>query len=310
MGTITILIFAAIGACVGAFMFFYFATRTKYLRGPTGAQGHSGEDGKDGANGVSVASTIINNAGQLVVTLTNGHTTTSESLVGQPGINGIHGKDGLHGADGTPGKDGKDGKDGLNGIHGKDGVDGVDGVNGINGVSVASAIVDNAGQLVITLTNGNINTSESLIGQPGKDGANGLAGKDGKDGAPGTDGKDGLNGKDGEAGLNGSHGKDGAPGLNFGRPLFKGNDGRDGAPGPDGKSGKDGVGITSAIVNAEGQLVIMFSDGNSYTSESIIGPRGQTGLPGHVARSETQNKADRGLRRKHLGQIDPGQGIS
>jgi len=133
-----------------------------------------------------------------------------------------------------------------------------------------------------------------------------LHGPTGAQGAPGLNGKDGVPGIDGKDGLNGKHGKDGAPGLNFGRPLFKGNDGRDGAPGPDGKSGKDGVSITSAIVNAEGQLVIMFSDGSSYVSDSLVGPQGHPGRNGRDA----QGKVQKGLRRKHLGQIDPGQGVT
>ena len=258
--------------------------------GKGGVDGFNGKDGADGENGISVASTIVNNAGQLVITLANGNTTTSESLVGQPGL------------DGEPGNDGANGKDGLNGANGADGKD---------GISVASTIVNNAGQLAITLTNGNTTTSESLVGQPGIDGV------------PGNDGTNGLDGADGENGLNGANGIDGKDGIsvastfvndalqlvinltdgssstsanlrgakgekgNDGTVGFKGKDGANGLDGATGKAGKngldgkDGISVASTIVNNAGQLVITLANGNTTTSESLVGQPGLDGVPGN-----------------------------
>ena len=66
-------------------------------------------------------------------------------------------------------------------------------------------------------------------------------------------------------GLNGEDGKDGA-------------NGKDGADGKDGANGKDGVGITSANINAEGQLVLSFSDGKTVNLQKIVGMNGTDGI--------------------------------
>ena len=232
------------------------------IDGKDGATGAKGNDGKDG---VSVASTVVNHAGQLVITLTNGNTSTSGSLVGVPGVDGTPGLDGVPGADGVDGKDGvsvasavvsgaselvitltdgsvhispslrgAQGEMGEAGVAGKEGAPGED---GRDGVSVASTVVNNAGQLVITLSNGNTSTSESLMGQPGLDGV------------PGIDGVLGL-------------------------------DGKDGAPGAKGLDGIDGVGILSAIINAADQLVITLTDGTLFESDSLRGAKGDQGDDG------------------------------
>lgn len=66
-------------------------------------------------------------------------------------------------------------------------------------------------------------------------------------------------------GMNGTDGKDGAAGT----------DGKDGA---NGKDGKDGVGITAASINADGQLVISFSDGHSVNLDKVVGMNGNNGI--------------------------------
>lgn len=102
--------------------------------------------------------------------------------------------------DGQDGRDGKDGasvddmtptimeavakavseipvpKDGRDGIDGKDGADGQD---GRDGVSLAGALIDRKGNLVVTLSDG---TTRDLGDVVGKDGVPGTPGKDGVDG--------------------------------------------------------------------------------------------------------------------------------
>lgn len=74
--------------------------------------------------------------------------------------------------------------------------------------------------------------------------------EDGKDGAPGSDGKDGADGRDGADGKDGS---DGAPGA-------------DGKDGRDGEDGSNGVGIKS-VYSDGGYLVIGLTDGESHRVE-------------------------------------------
>ena len=48
--------------------------------------------------------------------------------------------------------------------------------------------------------------------------------------------------------------------------------------GKDGANGKDGVGITSANINAEGQLVLSFSDGKTINLDKVVGMNGTDGI--------------------------------
>ncbi len=80
-----------------------------------------------------------------------------------------------------------------------------------------------------------------------------------------------------------------ADGLN-GKDGANGTDGKDGADGKDGSNGKDGVGITSANINGEGQLVLSFSDGNSVNLDKVVGMNGQNGIG--IATSEINNNGE------------------
>jgi hypothetical protein len=95
---------------------------------------------------------------------------------GVQGAKGDRGDDGLHGRDGV---DGKDGRDGLDGVHGKDGA------NGRDGVGVSSALINKDGALVLTFSDGSIQTLGIVVG---RDGAIGQKGADGRDGIDGRDG--------------------------------------------------------------------------------------------------------------------------
>lgn len=60
--------------------------------------------------------------------------------------------------------------------------DGDDGKDGKDGVGLAGAIIDRAGELVITLTNGEAKKLGPVVGKDGKSGEKGANGKDGRDG--------------------------------------------------------------------------------------------------------------------------------
>jgi hypothetical protein len=253
------------------------------LQGPKGDPGNDGAAGTPGADGVSVTSAVVNVEGKLVVTLSNGTVTTSDSLVGPVGQPGTPGQDGANGAPGQPGANGAPGAD---------------------GVSVTSAVVNDEGKLVITLSNGTVTTSDSLVGPagapgtPGQPGANGAAGANGAQGQPGVPGQPGANGAPGADGVSvtsaivNSEGKlvvtlsNGTETTSAsligpaGQPGQDGSNGAPGQPGAAGTPGADGVSVTAAAVNSEGKLVLTLSDGTVTTSGSLIGPPGQPGAAG------------------------------
>lgn len=77
------------------------------------------------------------------------------------------GKDGRDGADGRDGKDGEKGDDGKDGEDGRDGADGKDGQNGIG---LAGAMIDRNGELLVTMTNGEVKSLGPVVGRDGSDG--------------------------------------------------------------------------------------------------------------------------------------------
>ena len=92
--------------------------------------------------------------------------------------------------------------------------------------------------------------------------ATGSDGKDGKDGTNGQDGKDGDKGDNGDKGDKGDAGKDGRDGTN-------------GVNGSDGKDGKDGIGIVKAEINADGELVLTYTDGKAVNLGKVVGADGK-----------------------------------
>ncbi|PZP90532.1 MAG: hypothetical protein DI587_38405 [Variovorax paradoxus] len=63
-------------------------------------------------------------------------------------------------------KDGKDGEQGPKGDPGKDGAD---------GIGLAGAMIDRAGELLVTLTNGTVKSLGAVVGKDGKDGTDGIS---------------------------------------------------------------------------------------------------------------------------------------
>lgn len=98
----------------------------------------------------------------------------------------------------------------------------------------------------------------------------GERGEKGDPGEKGADGKDGIDGKDGAPGLNG---KDGAPGE-------PGKDGAPGANGLDGKDGAPGIGVTGALQNKAGELIITLADGTMVNVGLVQGKDGSNGIDG------------------------------
>ena len=99
----------------------------------------------------------------------------------------------------------------------------------------------------------------------GEKGDTGEAGRQGEKGDTGKAGQQGKKGDTGETGASGQNGKDGTNGTN-------------GANGSDGKDGKDGIGIAKAEINADGELVITYTDGKVVNLGKVVGADGKDGL--------------------------------
>lgn len=69
---------------------------------------------------------------------------------------------------------GKDGSDGKDGINGKDGDRGLPGEKGADGLGLAGAMIDRAGALQITLTNGEVKSLGPVVGKDGTNGVDGI----------------------------------------------------------------------------------------------------------------------------------------
>ena len=89
-------------------------------------------------------------------------------------------------------------------------------------------------------------------------------------GEKGEDGKDGQDGNDGKSAyeLAVENGYEGS--LEDWLSSLEGDDGLDGQDGKDGKDGKDGVGIKSAYVNGNGELVLVLTDDSERNAGSKV----------------------------------------
>ena len=92
--------------------------------------------------------------------------------------------------------------------------------------------------------------------------ATGDKGDTGEAGQQGYKGDKGDKGDPGEAGIPGQDGKDGANGVG----------------GADGKDGRDGIGIAKAEINADGELLITYTDGKAVNLGKVVGADGKDGL--------------------------------
>ena len=81
-------------------------------------------------------------------------------------------------------------------------------------------------------------------------------------GAKGDTGETGAQGEKGDIGDTGATGRDGKDGLN----------------GQNGRDGKDGIGIKKAEINADGELVITYTNGKTSNLGTIVGEDGKDGL--------------------------------
>lgn len=135
-----------------------FTPPEKGDKGDAGERGEKGVDGRDGVDGIGIADAIIDAEGALVLTFTDGRTKTLGVVRGEKGVAGADGRDGGKGDTGAQGSAGRD------------------------GVGIADACIDDAGALVLTLTDGTVKMLGRVVGADGRDGARGDAGGRGEKG--------------------------------------------------------------------------------------------------------------------------------
>ena len=123
---------------------------------------------------------------------------------------------------------------------------------------------------MITYSDGTIATLGKVIGPRGEQG---IQGEKGDTGAQGEKGEQGAQGEQGVQGIQGEKGEQGIQGE-------KGDKGDTGAAGQDGQDGQNGVGISRAEINAENELVLTLSNGQSINLGAVKGEKGDKGDAG------------------------------
>lgn len=95
-------------------------------------------------------------------------------------------------------------------------------------------------------------------------------------------GKDGDPGPPGEPGEPGSHGEPGEPGEPGppGEPGKPGEPGEPGKPGEPGPPGDPGEAIKGAMIDRNGDLILMLADGSQRSAGRVVGRDGVDGQPG------------------------------
>ena len=268
--------------------------------------------GDKGDTGIGIKSAIIDESGNLIITLTD---DTVLNLGKVTGDNGSQGEQGVPGAAGVGVKSVAIDENGNlvitltdNSVHnlgkviGDKGAPGETGAPGAAGVGVKSAVIDKNGNLVITLTDNTVHNLGKVVGDKGEQGVNGVGVKSvmidesgnliitltdetvhnagrvtGDKGDKGDTGNVGVGVKTTEIDENGN--------LiitltddtvhNLGKVV-----GAKGEAGTAGTNGINGTGIKSAHIDADGNLILTFTDGVITNLGKIVGTDGKDGVNG------------------------------
>ena len=260
--------------------------------------------GDKGDTGIGIKSAIIDESGNLIITLTD---DTVLNLGKVTGDNGSQGEQGVPGAAGVGVKSVTIDENGNlvitltdNTVHNLGKVVGDKGEQGVNGVGVKSVMIDESGNLIITLTDETVHNAGRVTGDKGDKGDTGNVGVGvktteidengnliitltddtvhnlgkvvGAKGEAGTAGTNGING----TGIKSAHiDADGNLILTFTDGVITnlgkivGTDGKDGVNGKDGKDGKDGLGIKGCRIDDGGDLIITLTDNTTLNAGNI-----------------------------------------
>ena len=251
------------------------ATGDKGDKGDTGASGMDGANGADGKDGITPMLKVDDN-NLWHVSYDNGNVWTSLGIKatgakGDKGDTGSSGKDGLIPHVGTNGNWWLDNTD--TGVQAS-----VKGDQGENGITPQLKI-DGGNIWSVSYDGGQTWTSLNVK-------ATGDTGASGRDGINGIDGKDGITPmlKVGDNNLWHISYDSGNTWMSLGTKAtgdvgIRGEKGDTGASGKDGSNGVDGengVGISSANINAEGELIFIYTNGASINLGRVVGEDGLT----------------------------------
>lgn len=183
-----------------------------------------GDKGEQGVNGVGVKSVMIDESGNLIITLTDETVHNAGRVTGDKGDKGDTGN---------------------------------------VGVGVKTTEIDENGNLIITLTDDTVHNLGKVVGakgEAGTAGTNGINGTGIKSAHIDADGNLILTFTDGViTNLGKIVGTDGKDGVN----------GKDGINGKDGKDGKDGLGIKGCRIDDGGDLIITLTDNTTLNAGNI-----------------------------------------
>ena len=179
---------------------------------------------------------------------------------------------------------GETGAKGDKGDTGASGMDGSNGADGKDGITPMLKIGDN-NLWNVSYDNGNVWTSLG-VKATGAKGDKGDTGASGRDGINGIDGKDGITPmlKVGDNNLWHISYDGGNIWMSLGTKATgdvgirgeKGDTGLSGKDGSNGVDGENGVGIFSANINAEGELILTYTNGASINLGRVVGEDGLT----------------------------------
>jgi len=251
------------------------ATGATGATGPAGADGATGPAGADGAagpQGVAGATGATGPAGIDGTTITTATVDVNDDLL-------------ITLSDGTVINAGNStGATGATGAQGATGATGPQGAQGLQGLGVASATVDANDDLIIVLSDGsqlnagNTAGPQGIQGIQGSTGATGAVGPAGNGVATATvDANDDLQITLTDGSIINAGNTAGPQGLQ----------GIQGATGATGSAGLNGLSITSAVKDANDDLIITLSDGATINAGNITGPQGLQGIQGPAGADST-----------------------
>ena len=222
--------------------------------------------GDKGDTGIGIKSAIIDESGNLIITLTD---DTVLNLGKVTGDNGSQGEQGVPGAAGVGVKSVAIDENGNlvitltdNSVHNLGKVVGDKGEQGVNGVGVKSVMIDESGNLIITLTDETVHNAGRVTGDKGDKGDTGNVGVGVKTTEIDENGNLIITLTDDTV-------------HNLGKVV-----GAKGEAGTAGTNGINGTGIKSAHIDADGNLILTFTDGVITNLGKIVGTDGKDGVNG------------------------------
>jgi len=161
---------------------------------------------------------------------------------------------------------------------------------------IKSAAVNGSGELILTKQDNTTVNAGSVVGPQGPQGVIGNTGAKGDTGSQGPAGLAvtgaAVNGS-GRLIITRSDSSIIDAGAVIGPKGDTGTTGDTGAKGDTGTTGADGVGISSAVVNGSGRLIITKTDSSTVDAGSVVGPQGQQGTTGNTGAPGA--KGDQGI---------------